>query len=157
MAKMPPINRRPFKSVGARGTELVPHPRTRDATRIADRARVLRADATGAERILWTALRSLKAQGFHFRRQAPIGPYIADFACKSAKVIVELDGSQHGLANDLAYDEVRTAFLSARGHRVLRFWNGEVLDHRDGVIESILRALSPTRPPAADDLPMLGR
>ena len=115
--------------------------------------------ATDAEGILWASLRSFKSQGFHFRRQARIGPYFADLACKGARLIVELDGSQHGTAASIAYDEARAAFLKTRGYRVLRFWNHEVFDNRDGVIEAILRAL--TSPPdprfARLDLPMLGR
>jgi very-short-patch-repair endonuclease len=117
----------------------------------------LRADPTDAERVLWATLRHFKAQGFHFRRQARINPYIADFACKGSKLIVELDGSQHGLAENVAYDEARTAFLNRRGYRVLRFANHEVFENRDGVAEAILRALTSTRRAARGDLPMLGR
>jgi very-short-patch-repair endonuclease len=157
MSRTPPVNRRIFKVPNAHKTELVAPPRTRDPDTLTDRARMLRADATDAERALWASLRLMKARGYHFRRQARVGRYIADFACKGAKVIVELDGAQHGLAKNIAYDEARTVFLNARGYRVLRFANQEVFDDRDGVIEAILRELVPTRPASQDDLPMLGR
>ena len=157
MARIPPINRRIFRTPSAYNGELPSHPRDREVITAIDRARILRADATGAERVLWTSLRLMKRQGFHFRRQARIVPYIVDFACKGSRLIVELDGSQHGTAAAMAYDETRTAFLNSRGYRVLRFWNQDVLDNRDGVVADILRAL--TSPPVrfADDLPMLGR
>lgn len=157
MARMPPINRRIFTSPNAHKAVLVAHPRTRIPDTHLARARILRADATDGERVLWARLRQLKAQGFHFRRQTRIGPYITDFACKGSRLVVELDGSQHRVAENVVYDEIRTAFLHRRGYRVLRFANHEVFDNRDGVAEAILRALTPTRPAARDDLPMLGR
>ncbi len=157
MARMPPINRSLFTSPNARKVELVAHPRTRVPDTQIARARILRADATDAERALWATLRQFKAQGFHVRRQACIGPYIADFACKGSRLVVELDGSQHGVAKNVAYDEIRTAFLHARGYRVLRFANHEVFENRDGVAEAIFQALIPTRRAARGDLPMLGR
>jgi very-short-patch-repair endonuclease len=82
--------------------------------------------------------------GFHFRRQAPIGDYIADFVCHRAKVIVEIDGSQHGEAENVLRDERRTAFLNSRGYRVLRFWNVEVIEGKEEVVAAILRE-APTR------------
>ncbi|MEJ1970472.1 MAG: endonuclease domain-containing protein [Rhizomicrobium sp.] len=157
MPRMPPINRGPFQTPNARAVSLAPHPRTGQPDTAIARARVLRADATDAERMLWASLRLLKAQGFHFRRQSRVGSYIADFACKGSRLVVELDGAQHGEADSAAYDRVRTAYLESRGYRVLRFWNDEVFRNREGVVESILRALVPTRPAARDDLPMLGR
>ena len=82
------------------------------------RARALRRSTTDAERRMWRVLRMFKRDGFHFRRQAPIGKYIADFACHSAKVIVELDGSQHGEAKAIEHDTDRTAFLGSCGLQI---------------------------------------
>jgi len=98
-------------------------------------ARSLRSTATPAERVLWQQLRLLKTEGRHFRRQVPIAGYIADFACHSAKVIVELDGGQHGEA--VAHDEQRTSVLERQGYRVLRFWNNEVFEALEGVTDRI--------------------
>ena len=101
-------------------------------------ARALRRNATPAERVLWTQLRLLKERGFHFRRQAPIGRYIADFAEFKTRLVVEVDGSQH---IDSAHDAARDACLAAQGFRVLRFWNGDVLENLSGVTESIHHVL----------------
>lgn len=109
-----------------------------------DRARALRRDMTDAERALWRCLRMRQLDGFRFRRQLPVGPYIADFACLQAKLLVEADGGQHAHA---CLDQVRTDFLRGQGFRVLRFWNNEVLANPDGVCDAILRALSEQAPP----------
>jgi very-short-patch-repair endonuclease len=157
--RTPPINRRIFRSANAHKTTTAPDPRTREAETPVERARILRADATDAERILWASLRTLKERGFHFRRQAPIGPYIADFACKKARLVIELDGGQHSQAAAQAYDETRTRFMSGRGYRVVRFWNDDVFRNRDGVVDAILRALSAAPPDprsARIDLPASG-
>jgi very-short-patch-repair endonuclease len=87
------------------------------------------------------ALRDRRVLGFKFRRQQPIGPYIADFACFEAKLIIELDGEQHGNEAHIAYDHARTRCLNADGFRILRFWNHELIDNFDGVLEGIERAL----------------
>jgi len=102
-------------------------------------ARQLRRTTTEAERALWQELRRGKIPGTRFRRQVPIGPYIADFACLKTKLVVELDGSQH--ADRTVYDDERTAFLNARNFRVLRFWNGQLFGERDAVIETIVWAV----------------
>jgi very-short-patch-repair endonuclease len=104
------------------------------------RARALRQNLTDAERMLWSSLRLLRARGLHFRRQVPFGRYIADFACHSARIIIELDGSQHAEPRSARRDVERTKFLSGRGYRVLRFWNLEVVRNRNGVVETILAA-----------------
>jgi very-short-patch-repair endonuclease len=104
-------------------------------------ARRLRHEATPAEKALWQQLRLIVLHG-HFRRQAPLGPYFADFAHLALKLVVELDGDQHGHEAGLRHDAVRTAFLEQAGFRVLRFWNHEVRDNLDGVTETILAALS---------------
>jgi very-short-patch-repair endonuclease len=106
-------------------------------------ARLLRSNLTDAERILWSRLRDLKRIGLHFRRQVPFDKYVADFCCHSAKLIVELDGDQHGADANVAYDAERTTYLNARGYRVLRFANGEVLRELDRVVDSIVQAASP--------------
>ncbi|MFC5570928.1 endonuclease domain-containing protein [Lysobacter yangpyeongensis] len=103
------------------------------------RARTLRNHATDAERALWRALRGKQLDGFRFRRQVPIGGYIADFACPQAKLIVEIDGGQHALQAE--YDAARTRKLEALGYRVLRYWNGDVLLRLESVVDDIHRHL----------------
>jgi very-short-patch-repair endonuclease len=102
-----------------------------------DRARQLRAVSTDAENALWRLLRGRRLDGRKFRRQLPIGPWIADFACVEARLIIEADGSQHGDGRDLNRD----ADLKGRGWRVLRFWNDDILLRPDSVQEAILTAL----------------
>lgn len=94
---------------------------------------------TKPERVLWRALRETLPD-FHWRKQVPFGPYFADFASHSAKLIIEVDGGQH--AGALHYDETRTRFLETQGYRVLRFWNNDVLSNTDGVLERIAEALA---------------
>ncbi len=118
---------------------------------MSERARKLRKEKTVAERRLWRKLREVNGQGFHFRQQAPIGPYIADFAELTQKLIIEAVGSQHGLDEGLKRDAERTRWLEANGFRVLRFWNNEVLTNMDGVMTSILLALGLLREGSADD------
>lgn len=101
----------------------------------------LRQQMTDAERRLWRHLRQRQLQGCKFRRQYPVGSFIADFTCIEAGLIVEVDGGQHG--EKRAQDEVRTRFLESRGFRVLRFWNDVVLKETDSVLEVILEALRP--------------
>jgi primosomal protein N' (replication factor Y) len=101
-------------------------------------ARNLRMNMTDAEMRLWKILRDRNLDGLKFRRQRPVGPFIADFACVEERLIVEVDGGQH---NGSASDARRTAWLQSRGWRVLRFWNDEVLRNVDGVCEQILSLL----------------
>jgi adenine-specific DNA-methyltransferase len=108
-----------------------------------DFARKLRREQTEVERKLWFALRGRRFHGFKFRRQQPIGPYIVDFVSFSAQLVVELDGDQHGSAQGLAHDAVRTRILEADGNRVIRFPNHELSTNFDGVLEAIARALKP--------------
>jgi very-short-patch-repair endonuclease len=108
------------------------------------RARELRSNATDAERKLWQKIRRRQVEGFRFRRQVPIGPYIVDFACLAARLVVELDGGQHTEDHNIADDERRTAWLNSQGFRVNRFWNLEVLQNVDGVWENISAALAET-------------
>lgn len=106
-----------------------------------DRARALRAAQTEVERRLWQRLRNHQLKGAKFRRQGPIGSYIVDFFCHEARLVVELDGSQHGEQRERRADQSRTEYLEGEGYRVLRFWNEEVLSNIDGVLETIARHL----------------
>jgi len=113
-----------------------------------DRARVLRRDPTDAEKTLWQILRARQVDGHKFRRQVPLGRYIADFVCHDARLIGELDGGQHDASSQR--EAARTRFLQDQGYRVLRFWNQEVLSNREGVHERIsedLRRSPPPNPP----------
>jgi very-short-patch-repair endonuclease len=110
-----------------------------------DRARSLRRDMTDAEKKLWEILRGRGIAGFDFRRQVPIGPYITDFLCHKARIIIEAEGGQHDLTSQR--EMTRTAFLNGEGYRVLRFWNNEVLSSLDGVYETISSALDRVSPP----------
>ncbi|CAH1655602.1 Very-short-patch-repair endonuclease [Hyphomicrobiales bacterium] len=102
------------------------------------RARELRHNQTEAEKELWWHLRrKLPLIGTHFRRQVGIGPYIADFAAYGLRLVIELDGSQHGEDNHRLRDEARSRFLEARGYRILRFWNAEVFHDIAGVLDTI--------------------
>ncbi|MGH7779167.1 MAG: endonuclease domain-containing protein [Candidatus Binataceae bacterium] len=104
-------------------------------------ARRLRRDMTEAEQAIWKRLRGRRFVNLKFRRQFPIGPYIADFCCFERKLVVELDGGQH--VEQQAYDVQRDEFIEARGFRVIRFWNDVVLRETDSVIEQILAILEP--------------
>ena len=106
-----------------------------------DRAKRLRSTMTEAEARLWYHLRAHRLGGHKFKRQKPLGPYIVDFVCMEHRLVVEVDGGQHAEAR--AYDAKRDAWLEARGFRVLRFWNNEVLEETEAVLERILQALSP--------------
>jgi very-short-patch-repair endonuclease len=101
------------------------------------RARALRKTLTPFEARVWLALKQLRPQGLHFRRQAPVDGYILDFVCLRAWLIVELDGDQHGREKQAARDRIRDAHFEAKGFHVLRFWNNEVVDEFDGVIDTI--------------------
>jgi very-short-patch-repair endonuclease len=96
---------------------------------------------TDAERKLWWRLREIQIKGTHFRRQATIGPYYADFACHERRVVIEVDGGGHAEKTRASADEVRTNFLISRGYRVLRFWNHVVLKDTDAVMEAVTEAL----------------
>jgi very-short-patch-repair endonuclease len=110
-------------------------------------ARRMRAQPTDAERVLWPRLRhDITLSGSHFRRQAIIGSFIVDSASRKAKLVIELDGGQHDTQS--AADDLRTRQIEARGYRVLRFWNHEVLRNLDGVLNEIQGALTPTPDPS---------
>ena len=100
-------------------------------------ARKLRRTMTDAEALLWSRLRGQQLGGYKFVRQFPVGPHVADFACRSAKLVIELDGGQHSVASDAA----RTRDIETYGYRVIRYWNNDVMSNVDGVLESILQEL----------------
>jgi very-short-patch-repair endonuclease len=107
-------------------------------------ARKLRNDATEPERALWRALREqVHPTGYNFRRQFVVGPYVADFCCMRAMLIIEVDGDQHGLAAGLAHDVARDQFLTAEGYRVLRFSNRDVMTSMSSVLDTIHASLFP--------------
>ncbi len=118
-------------AVGARGGGFLP--------RNTPRARELRNQPSPAERRLWRALSRGQLSGFKFSRQMPIGPYFADFLCRTAKLVVELDGNSHDARFE--YDTRRDQFLTTQGFTVLRFNNTDVMDNLQGVLQTISVAL----------------
>ena len=108
----------------------------RTAPEMTRNARTLRVNATDAERKLWQMLRHYRPR---FTRQLVVSHYIVDIACRSVKLAIELDGGQH--AEQMAADDMRTAYLESRGWQVLRFWNSDVFDNIEGVTEAILNAV----------------
>jgi very-short-patch-repair endonuclease len=105
-------------------------------------ARQLRQTQPDAESLMWALLRDRRLAGFKFRRQHPVEPYVLDFYCHKVKFAVELDGGQHNTDVARRYDEERTLFLTRQGIRVLRFWNHDVLQDTDAVLEAIHNALT---------------
>ena len=106
-----------------------------------DLARALRRNSTDAERKMSRLLRDRRLDGVKFRRQVPIGPFIADFASIEHRLVLELDGGQHA---ESAYDARRDRLLANDGWRVVRFWNNDVIKNSEGVMESIVQALTLT-------------
>ncbi|HEX4853624.1 endonuclease domain-containing protein [Arenimonas sp.] len=106
----------------------------------------MRSNPTDAELRLWYHLRASRFLGLKFKRQHPVGPYIADFVCLAHHLIVEADGGQH---NGSARDAERDTFLRAQGYRILRFWNDEVLSNTEAVLESIRLAVGEPPSPLA--------
>jgi len=127
------------------------HPDWNVSPKLRANARALRRNATDAERILWSELRAGRLNGVVFRRQVPIERYVADFICHTAKLVIELDGGQHFSDEGERADARRSAAIEAKGFKVLRFSNLDVVTHRAGVLETIVtaiaeRTLSPTLP-----------
>lgn len=118
-------------------------------------ARKLRKEMTEAEKRLWHRLRYKQIDGHRFRRQVPIGPYIADFACLASRLLIEIDGGQHSDRAD--HDGKRTAWLESRGYVVVQFWNNDVLSNTDGVIEMIRAKLASPSTPHPNPPPQGGR
>ncbi|HEX4157801.1 MAG TPA: DUF559 domain-containing protein [Rhizomicrobium sp.] len=111
-------------------------------------AKVLRARMTNAEVILWSRLGRNATDGRRFRRQHPIGPYIADFVCLPVRLVVEVDGATHRADDEIRHDRRREACLRHGHFRVLRFWNREIYDHRDGVLASNRQAMQFAQEPS---------
>lgn len=117
--------------------------------RMIERARTLRRDMTGPERRLWAKLRAHRMLGVHFRRQAPLGKYVTDFLCLSAKLVIEIDGDQHGQPENMTKDRDRDLWLAGQGYRVLRFSNWQVMNEFETVlltIEHIVSHHAPSQP-----------
>ncbi len=106
-----------------------------------DRSRELRRAETPAEKQLWSKLRGRRLGGFKFIRQAPIGPFFADFLCRERGLVVEIDGATHSTEEELQKDARRRAFIEVLGYRILWFQNAEVFENIDGVCETIFLAL----------------
>jgi very-short-patch-repair endonuclease len=121
------------------------------AKRFTHLAKNLRKRSTDVERLLWSRLRAGRFEGLKFRRQHPIGQYIADFVCLERKLIIELDGGQHALADEILKDRQRDAWLEKEGYTVVRFWDNDVLMNTSGVLdvirEKLYRTPSPQSPP----------
>jgi len=111
--------------------------------------RRLRKNQTDAERVLWLRLRDRRLNGLKFRRRVPIDRYVVDFFCADAHLVIEVDGGQNANADETN----RTKVLAAMGYLVLRFWNNEVHENIDGVLETILNVLDRSEPPHPDPLP----
>ncbi|PZQ27351.1 MAG: endonuclease domain-containing protein [Stenotrophomonas acidaminiphila] len=122
-------------------------------TRTRDNAKRLRREMTDAERRLWKHLRAGRLEGFKFRRQHPVPPYVLDFCCVEVGLAIELDGSQHSEARDAS----RSRYLESQGWRIVRFWDNDVLNKTDAVVEAIWNilsrpTLSPTHLPEGEGL-----
>jgi very-short-patch-repair endonuclease len=103
--------------------------------------RELRRNQSDAESILWARMRNSRFEGVKFRRQHPLGNYIVDFASLDAKLIIEVDGGQHNESGMIEEDKQRTKWLESKGFKVLRFWNSDVFENLDGVLEKIRESL----------------
>ncbi len=114
------------------------------ASPVHEYARRLRREQTDAEGRLWFRLRQRRLGGFRFRRQFPIGDFIVDFCCREQRLVVEIDGGHH--IDQQTTDKTRSALIEARGYRVIRFWNSEVLSNTDEVAEQIFNALTEPSP-----------
>ncbi len=108
------------------------------------RRKGLRNSATDAEKKLWECLQRSRLKGLKFVRQYSVGPYILDFYCPEVRLAVEMDGSQHGSQDGIAYDDERSAYLEDRDIKILRFWNEEVLKNIESVVGKIVEAISNT-------------
>ena len=107
-------------------------------------AKALRQNQTETEKKLWLYLRSRQMVGYKFRRQQPIGPYVVDFCCLKKRLILELDGGQH--TSQIEADKRRTQFLEKEGFRVIRFWDNEIFQNREGVLEKIVEFINHPHP-----------
>ncbi len=124
------------RGVGGEGKKPLPHD-------LLQFARQLRKEQTDAERLMWALLRDRRLAGFKFRRQHPVEPYVLDFYCHEARLAIEIDGGQHNEPDARLHDEQRTAALVSQGIHVLRFWNNDVLNNTESVLQTIYDALTP--------------
>lgn len=115
--------------------------------RLLDNAKTLRRNLTDAEQKLWYHLRAHRFMGRKFKRQKPLGRYVEDSVCLEEKLIIELDGGQH--SESLEYDRERDAWLRSQGYTVLRFWNNELMNETESVLERIRLALPPSPSPTS--------
>ena len=126
-----------------------------DETRSRAHAKSMRKQMTHAELLLWLRLRDANSHGYKFRRQHPIGPFIADFAHIGDRLVIEVDGDTHGTQSEMARDRGRDAYLRTRGWTVERFTNSEIYEFLDVVVEQILRRATPlTRPVLRNGRPL---
>jgi very-short-patch-repair endonuclease len=125
------------------------HPAWKVSTKLRTNARALRRNSTDAERILWSELRAGRLNSVVFRRQVPIENYIADFICHAAKLVIELDGGQHFSDQGERADARRSAVIEAKGFKVLRFSNLDVITNRAGVLETIATTIAERAPTPA--------
>jgi len=132
----------PIRGEAGRGAEYA---HTYPISRILSNARDLRKNLTDTEKLLWQLLRG-EQLGVKFRKQHPVGNYIADFACLDPKLIIELDRGQHNEESNVKKDAARTAFLEEQGFKVVRFWNNEVSENIEGVLETIYAAITQESP-----------
>jgi very-short-patch-repair endonuclease len=116
------------------------------SSKLRSNARALRKNSTDVERILWSDLRDHRLSGVGFRRQVPIENYVADFVCHAARLVIELDGGQHFSDQAEQADSRRSAVIEARGFRILRFSNHDVMTNRTGVLEAIATAVAEKAP-----------
>jgi very-short-patch-repair endonuclease len=112
-----------------------------------DNAKTLRHNLTDSEQKLWYHLRAHRFMGRKFKRQKPLGRYVVDFVCLEEKLVIELDGGQH--AENVEYDKERDAWLRSEGYTVLRFWNNQMMNETESVLEQIRFALSPSPSPTS--------
>jgi very-short-patch-repair endonuclease len=136
---------------GGFSTREVAMPENKEPTwkvpsKLRSNARALRKNSTDAERILWSELRDHRLNGAGFRRQVPIGNYVADFICHAARLVIELDGGQHFSDQSEAADAARSAVIETKGFQVLRFGNHDVMTNRAGVLETIAAAVAERAP-----------
>ena len=101
------------------------------------KARNLRREQTPQEKIIWSIIRNRQFYGLKFKRQVPIGKYIADFCCNEKKIIIEIDGGQHNEPQNIEYDNKRTEFMESEGYKVIRLWNNDINNNLEGVYKKI--------------------
>lgn len=104
-------------------------------------ARKLRKNRTKEEAILWKLLRNRQFMGLKFKRQFPIGNYVVDFVCEEKKLVIEIDGGQHNVPENMSEDQLRTEFIESKGYKVLRFWNNDINLNINGVYETLQNAV----------------